>query len=416
MIIGAIGVAVGISIGLAVGFSYTATDAAAPAAAPEQAMERMGPSGTIDIGVVLPATGDLSSHGYDNGLAAELALVDFNRYLDEIDAGWELNLVVEDSQADPIVALEKIQSLNSKGVKLVLGTETSAELRNVKSYAESNGMLLISPSSTSPALAIDDNIFRLVPDDTQQGRVLARLLQTQEVTAAIPVYRGDVWGDGLYESTKSSFESFGGTFDEGIRYSPESTVFSTEAHLLNEKLGVYLQDRPASEVAIIMIGFEEAVHFFNAASSYDDLSTVLWIGTDSLANNGQLTEDPITAEFVEGVGFISAQFAASQNDQHDHVKEVLTEQIGSSPNNYAYSSYDSVWLFGMSILQLQTDDPGLIMEALPTVAEHYSGSLGTIILNDAGDLAVSDYELYSIRDGEWVFYGLYKAETGEIIT
>ncbi|ABK77249.1 ABC-type branched-chain amino acid transport system, periplasmic component [Cenarchaeum symbiosum A] len=410
---GAVGLAAGLSIGLSIGFSYMTTGADDPAA-PEQLTASTGPSGTIDIGLVLPATGDVSWHGYDNGLAAQLALEDFNRYLDKIDAGWEFNLVVEDSQSDPVVALEKIQSLNSKGIKLVLGTETSAELRNVRNYAESNGMLLISPSSSSSALSIDDRIFRLVPDDTQQGRVTASLLESRGITAAIPVYRGDVWGDGLYKTTKGSFESRGGTLDEGIRYSPESAVFSTEAHLLNERLGEYLQERPASEVAIVMMGFEEAVHFFNAASPYDGLSSVLWTGTDALTNNGLLVEDPIATAFMEEVGFVSAQFAASQNDRYEHVKKELTSQIGSSPNSFAYSSYDSLWLLGMSILQVQSADPELISVALPTVARHHSGSLGPIILNDAGDLAASDYELYTVRGGEWVAYGMYKADTEKI--
>ena len=43
----------------------------------------------------------------------------------------------------------------AKGVKIVLGPETSSNLRNIKGYADSNQMLLVSCCSTSPSLAIE---------------------------------------------------------------------------------------------------------------------------------------------------------------------------------------------------------------------------------------------------------------------
>ncbi|ABK77117.1 ABC-type branched-chain amino acid transport system, periplasmic component [Cenarchaeum symbiosum A] len=415
VIIGAIGLAAGLSVGLSLGFSYAGTDAGGPAISFEQPAGSMVPSGTVNIGLVVPLTGEISTIGNDNEMAARLAVEDFNLYLDKIGAGWEFNLVVEDSQADPIVALEKVQSLNSKGIQLVLGPDSSTELRNVKSYTGSNGMLLISSTSTTPTLSIDDNIFRLVPDDTQQGRAIATLAESRGITTLIPVHRGDVWGDGLYESTKTWFEARGGTFDEGIRYSPENSVFSIEAYLLSERLAGYLQERPASEVAIVMMTFEEGVHIFQSASSYDELRSVLWIGTDTLSNNGLLVEDSITAGFLSDVDFVSGQFAVSENDHYNRVKGILTDRMGSSPANYAYPTYDSVWLIGLGILQLQTTDSELLIEALPMVASHYSGALGAVILNDAGDLAISDYGLFAVRDGKWVDYGLYDARTDTVI-
>ena len=150
----------------------------------------------VNVGLLLPATGDIASHGVDNIIASRLGAADFNAYLRDSGEPWQVNLVNEDTQTDPAIALEKIQSLNSKGIKLILGTETSAELLNIKSYADSNNMLLISPSSTTPKLAIQDNIFRLIPDDTKQAVVIAELLKFDGIRVIVPVYRGDVWGDG----------------------------------------------------------------------------------------------------------------------------------------------------------------------------------------------------------------------------
>ena len=92
----------------------------------------------IEIGALLPSTGDLSSYGQDNNIGMQLAIADFNSYLEAIGANWSLSLVVEDTQTDPIIALEKLQSLNSKGIKFVLGPLSSSEISNIKSYADSN--------------------------------------------------------------------------------------------------------------------------------------------------------------------------------------------------------------------------------------------------------------------------------------
>ena len=369
---------------------------------------------TVSIGVVLPATGDLSSHGQDNNIAVQLAADDLNEHLDSVGAGWNVNLVVEDSQTDPVIALEKIQSLNSKGIKFILGTETSAELRNVKQYADSNGMMLLSPSSTSPKLAIDDNIFRFVPDDTKQGKVIARLLSDHDIKIAIPIYRGDVWGDGLYEASKSSFEALGGIVDDGIRYNPEITVFSTEANLLSDRVAQHSEQYSMDEIAIIIIGFSEVVHFLNSANEYENLHQVRWIGSDSTANDDSLTEDRITSEFIQETDFISTQFSASKNEKYERVRDHLVSTIGSTPNNYAYSSYDSLWVLGLTIQETQSVDVDVIKDALPGIAAGHTGAIGKINFNEYGDLAIGDYELWSIVDGEWELVGHYYAETDSL--
>lgn len=370
---------------------------------------------TVNVGVLLPASGDLSSHGHDNQIAAKLALADFNDYLESIEADWRMNLVIEDTQTDPIVALEKIQSLNSKGIKVALGPETSAELRNIKSYADSNDMLLISPSSTSPKLAIDDNLFRLVPDDTKQGVVIAELLSHHNIKVAIPIYRADVWGDGVYTSSKESFEALGGLVDDGIRYSPEITVFSTEANLLSDTVNGYQDAGYAKdEIAVLMISFSEAVHLLNSADSYDNLHQVRWFGSDASSNDDALTSDKIASGFAQDVSFVSAQFSVSDNEKYDRVYDHLVSETGSSANNYAYSSYDSLWLLGLAIHDTQSTDAEKIKEVLPEIADSYVGAIGDISLNEAGDLARGDYELWHIHDGEWQSAGRYIAQTGTL--
>ena len=366
----------------------------------------------IDIGVMLPSTGDLAAHGQDNNIGVQLGLTDFNSYLEEIGASWRMNLVLEDTQSDPIVALEKIQSLNSKGIKFVLGPESSAEVRNVKSYADSNDMILISPTSTSPSLAIVDNIFRLIPDDTQQGKVLALLFQEEGIKAVVPIYRADVWGDGLYKSTRSNFEALGGVVDNGIRYSPDVTVYSTEAVLLSALVERYVDIYSRDEVAVLMIGFSETVHLLNFADSYELLREVRWFGSDGSSNDGTISSDPIASSFTHDVRFVSTQFATSTNDRYQHVNDYFIDFKGSAPNAYAFSSYDSVWILGKAILETESTDPLIIRDSLIDVASRHTGAIGTVNLNEFGDLAISDYDLWGIENGAWYKYGHFYADSG----
>ncbi len=54
--------------------------------------------------------------------------------------------MVEDTRTDPATSLEKLHDLAAKGVRIVIGPATSAELKDLQDYADEKGILLISPS------------------------------------------------------------------------------------------------------------------------------------------------------------------------------------------------------------------------------------------------------------------------------
>ena len=365
----------------------------------------------VDVGMIIPSTGEFP-YKYESDSMANFGLTDFNNYLEEIGAHWRMNLVWKDNQEDPIVALEKIQSLDSEGIKLVLGSLSSAEIRHIKSYVNSNDMVLISHKSTSPSLAVVDNIFRLPPDDNQQGKVLALLFQEKGIKAVVPIYRADVWGDGLYESTRGNFESLGGVMDDGIRYSPEVTVYSTEANLLSSLVDKYVNEYSADEVAVLMMGFSETVHLINFAASYDNLETVRWFGSDSSSRDITLAGDSTASAFLQDVDFVSTAFGTSRNDVYTHVQERFVTFAPRTYDNYYFPIYDSVWVLGKTILETDSINPLTVRDAIIDVAAAHTGAIGTINLNEFGDFATPSYDLWSIRDGQWYVSGHFDADSG----
>ena len=155
------------------------------------------PSNEIVIGALLSQTGDNSSLGESGEAALEIAEQDIDEYLSNIGSAQNVRFDIEDTGNQPALALEKLTSLNKRGVKVVIGPQSSAQVEAIKDYAEANGIVLISPASTAPSLAMEDNVLRFCPDDTNQAEAISKLVWGDGVKALIPMWRGDVWGDGL---------------------------------------------------------------------------------------------------------------------------------------------------------------------------------------------------------------------------
>jgi len=409
-----IGIIIGIVIGLVIGFGVGNTESSEDTIT--QTMEQNPQlSGEVKIGLILPLTGDLATHGEENWEGSKLGVVDFNNHLEKLGAGWNLKMVSEDSATSPVIALEKLTSLNAKGISIVVGPETSSNIRNIKGYSDSNNMLLVSCCSSAPALAIpNDSVFRLVPDDSNQGTALAKLIQHEGIEVLVPVWRADTWGDGLSDATTGSFVERGGKIDEGVRYNPESPEFSASTSLLAEKVRGYVDEYGAEKVAVSFLGFAEILQFTQSASEHDVLDDVRWFGSGANTKEHKLIDDPIGLEFSTNMQFTTVQVAVTKNPIYERVQAHLTEELGRTPNTFVHSSYDAVWIIGLAMLQTQTTDVSTIKTVIPDIAEHYYGAIGPTKLNEAGDLAQADYEVWGIRGEEWVLLGKYTQATDSV--
>ena len=373
-------------------------------------------AGEIQIGAIVPISGDLSNLGAENNLANQVAVDDFNTYLENKGAGWYLTLVSEDSHTLPTIALEKTQSLHAKGIKHIIGPETSGNLQSVKGYVDANNMLVISCCSTSPLLAIEgDGIFRTIPDDTNQAVAIAKILERDGIEVVVPVWRQDAWGVGFKDAIHDSFPALGGVVDEGFGYNPENNDFAAEASILADIVQGYVDQRGADKVGVAYIAFGEAVLFFQSAQGHEILSQVSWYGTGANAKDARLIEDPLASEFSTSTDFTTIVVASGQNDVSKHVESSVADGLGKTPTAYASSSYDAIWLLGLAMEETQSTDVDTLAAAIPQVADKHSGALGSVSLNAAGDLAQANYDIWGISDGEWKMFGTYYADSDTIV-
>ena len=405
---------VGLIIGLLVGAGAAA---AYYAAQPPRVEYKAVPEGLlpkeIAIGVLLPLTGDLATYGENGKYAIELAEKDINDYVkNKLGLDVTFKFYIEDTKTSAEGALNAIKTLAAKGVKFVLGPYASSEVRNVMSYAQENNIIIISPSSTAPALAVPgDNVFRTVPTDTLQGEALAKVIWEFGIRKLVIIYRNDDWGIGLAKSVKENFEALGGQ-TVFIPYDYKVKVYSTEV----AKAADAVRDFGAGDdVGVCLISFEEdGIEVVKEASAHDVLMNRKWFGSDGIAYSSKVaTGIKDYADMINGIP--STIYIPAASAKKDAFIKRFAEQYKISPHPYSMNLYDSAWIVALSILEARAYDPAKVKELIPVVANNYFGVSGWTALDDAGDRAYGDYVVTKIVDGTWKDIAVYSA-SADIVT
>ncbi len=376
-------------------------------------------SGTITVGALLDLSGGLATYGENSKAALELAESEINEWLEAIGADWRIEVRFEDTQVKPAVALSKLQTLAGEGVKFVIGPMSSGEVSEIKSFADENKILVISPSSTSPALAIpNDYIFRFCPTDLFQGPAAIEMVVEAGIEHLVIMWRGDTWGDGLKESMAEAAQEAGITVYEAARYNPEAEEFSSEVAQLASQVQSLVDQYGADKVGVTLISFKEAAAVFAAASEYDVLWQVKWFGSDGTALLSEIVNNPDVAEFAVTVKFLNPIFAPGDSPYNEKLKKYVMDKLDREPDAYAFASYDALWAIALSIQLTQSDDPEVIKDVLPKVVERMVGASGAFSLDENGDRAAADYDLYvPVKEGGqyvWKKAGTWRFTTGTI--
>jgi branched-chain amino acid transport system substrate-binding protein len=109
---------------------------------------------------------------------------------------------------------------------------TTAILQNV---AMANGIVMISPSATSPALSTaEDNglFFRTAPSDARQGVVMTDVLLEEGINSVAVTYTNNDYGKGLADAFKAEFEAAGGEVTISAAHEDGKADYSAEVGAL----------------------------------------------------------------------------------------------------------------------------------------------------------------------------------------
>ena len=369
------------------------------------------------IGAILPFTGSLSSIGKSVKIALENAENEVNKHFEEMDSSSRFRILMADSKTSPEESLSAIKKLNENGAKIIVGPATSTAVAAVKEYADFNNIILLSYSSTSPLLSIEgDNLFRLVPDDTNQGKIIAERMINDGIKVIVPFWRGDIYGNELYNSTKSNFEKLGGKVEKGINYQPHTGKFATSLHRINfimwnqdlERLSIIVSDAVrkygVNSVGVYAISFDEITPILIQSPLYEILEEVRWYGSDSIAQNHHITKNVDSALFAMKTNFSNPLYSISSETEKSHALEEELEkklhEVGSI--TYPAIAYDSYWIAALSLDKnstINSDNENLtksFKDLVVETAESFEGMSGQIKLNTAGDRIGGNYDFWIV--------------------
>ena len=191
----------------------------------------------VKIGIILGFTGPLESITPAMAQGAETAIAEVNA-AGTFMGGMTVTPVRADSTcidaAAATAAAERL--ITADGVSALMGADcsgvTGAILSNV---ALPNGIGMISPSATSPALSTaEDNglFFRTAPSDARQGVVMTDVLMDRGIMNVALTYTNNDYGKGLADSFAAAFTERGGTVTINASHEDGKADYSAEVAAL----------------------------------------------------------------------------------------------------------------------------------------------------------------------------------------
>lgn len=191
----------------------------------------------IKIGVLLGFTGPIESLTPAMAASAELAMKEVSDS-GALLGGKKLVPVRADSTCvDAAAATAAAERLvTSDKVTAIYGADCSGVTTAVaNNVAVPNGVVMISPSATSPALTtIDDKgyFFRTAPSDARQGQVLAQIAMGRGVKNVAITYTNNDYGKGLSESFGEAFKGLGGKVQMSAAHEDGKADYAAEVGAL----------------------------------------------------------------------------------------------------------------------------------------------------------------------------------------
>jgi ABC-type branched-subunit amino acid transport system substrate-binding protein len=390
----------------------------------------------LNVGVLVPNTGDLSAFGPAGEKAANLAVEEASAALEE--AGTDITLTSDsaDTQTEPSAAQSAAQKLISGGASCLTGPWSSSEVVPVgRSVAAREQIPLISPSATSPEiteLPDDGFVFRTAPSDALQGQVLADTMEEQlgGTDAVVSVAaRNDPYGEGIANEFTAAWEDKGGSVTDGspVLYDVELSSYNSEAEEI-------VADSPD---AYVIIDFEEPYNELGAAlARTGDFDATTMYTADGLAFEDGIP-DSIAPDSLYGAK--GTRPATPESDLGDQFNDLYTGASGEKERGtFDAQNFDAVSLCVLAAVAAGSNEGADIAEQIQAVGSapgdqydfttmadaiealqagediDFEGVSGSLDLDDNGDPTVGTYDVYEYDDkGEFSVTDQVEKESGE---
>ena len=195
----------------------------------------------VKLGIIIGFTGPIESLAPDMSAGAEAAIDEVNKS-GSFSMGTVSAIKADSTCIDSSAATAAAERLiTSDKIKGIMGADCSGVTQAIlQQVAMANGIAMISPSATSPALStVEDNnlFFRTAPSDARQGAVIAEVLMEKGLSNVALSYVNNDYGKGLAASFEKNFAAAGGTITLSAPHEDDKGDYSAEAGALAQAGG-----------------------------------------------------------------------------------------------------------------------------------------------------------------------------------
>ncbi len=290
----------------------------------------------------------------------------------------------------------------------VIGTSCSTAAVEAAPLLTGAGLVMISPTNTSPTLTSDlagnpsrhysEGYYRTAHNDLYQAEAVARFLyEKMGVTAAATIHVGDVYTRSLAEAFIDAFEELGGEIT-GFR-----TVNRSQTGMVPPLTGLALNSPQAIFLPVSQTVGESIV---KQAPDVAGLEDVLLVSADGLLADSFLELEETEGMFFSGPGM---HFDDNTNESTGRTAyEVLAaydDFYGSPPGTAFWGhAYDATTLLLAAIEAASYLDGDSLVIDRAGVREHldgvagYAGIIGAITCDDFGDCGLPDIHVIEHLD------------------
>ncbi|RCS25854.1 branched-chain amino acid ABC transporter substrate-binding protein [Phyllobacterium salinisoli] len=341
----------------------------------------------ITIGLIAPVTGPVAAYGIQVQNGTESAVEAINN-AGGIN-GEKIVLKLVDDAGEPKQAVSAANQLVGEGVHFVVGPVLSGTSMPVSDIFEENGILMVTPTATAPALTNRGlwNVFRTCGRDDQQAEIAADyvLKNLKDKRIAIVDDKGP-YGKGLADAFKASLNKGG-----------VNEVLHESISVGEKDFGALVTRLKDQKVDVIYFGGYHPEGGLLARQLKDQNVTATIIGGEGLSNTEYWA---IGGDAAAGTIFTNASDATKNPAAADVIKALQAKNIPAEA--FTLNAYAAVQVLKAGIEKVgSADDAKAVATALQS-GDPVDTVIGKLTYGKSGDLSSPSFVLYKWEDGKSV--------------
>ena len=353
--------------------------------------------GTITLGMIGPLTGSVAVYGthIENGVKLAIEEINAAGGVTLSDGAHQLAVETKDDQGDATECVNAMNALISDGIQLVVGSATSGCTSAITSIANSEGVVMITPSGTADSLTTAmDYVFRTCFRDSFQGELAAQYALDEGYTKVGVVYcSADTYSAGLRDAFIAACA------DRGLDVVAEESVATmTEVDYTNQFNKMVAAD---AELVFTPFYYDVMGPYLVPQARSAGFTGVL-LGGDGVDSTETTIPDGADLSVYNDVYFVnhySTELATS--DVSKNFIESYEAKYGEIPNNFDALAYDAVYVYKAAMEACGASDAASVQAALADTSAAYDSTCGTFSFDETGT-PIKDGVLmgYSYKDGD----------------